>query len=142
MRVVVEGDINAAIALLPDGEVKIFRELGKTVLVCEPYCGVVKKTHKLPRLAALWNEHCGPLPKVLGGSVVRFRKANTRFKEASEEEWIKVITMIAKSPFCCGENDRTWRADFDFLIRPDTRHRVLEGKFGCEVQVPKFTLRG
>jgi hypothetical protein len=34
------------------------------------------------------------------------------------------------SPFCRGETgDRGWRASFDFLLKPDTATKVLEGKY-------------
>lgn len=88
----------------------------------------------LPVLAKLWNEHSSPSqPKVRGCSNERRRKAQARLNEGDFRDpksyWIDIIKRIASSKFCNGENDRGWVADFDFLIRPDTHHKVLEGKY-------------
>jgi len=37
--------------------------------------------------------------------------------------------MIPDSPFLLGENDRGWRADIDWFLRPDSVTRILEGKY-------------
>lgn len=56
--------------------------------------------------------------------------AAARIRENPDEDyWQKVIMRIARSLFCCGENDRGWKADFDFLVRRDTHLKVLEGKY-------------
>jgi len=85
----------------------------------------------LPRLAEIWNEHSGKLPKVRGCSSARLASVNARWKENdSEAYWIEVIKTLADSPFCNGASDRKWVADFDFLLQPDTQHKALEGKYG------------
>ena len=28
-----------------------------------------------------------------------------------------------------GKNERGWKANFDFLMRPDTQYKVLEGQY-------------
>jgi hypothetical protein len=84
---------------------------------------------KLPLLAELWNLHCGNLSKVIGTTPKRDKKAAERFKEATEGEWVGCIQKIAALPFMNGENDRGWKATFDFLLKPDTRLAVLEGKY-------------
>lgn len=85
--------------------------------------------HALPRLAEIWNEHRGSLPLVKGCGKPRRTAAEARFKEASEEEWIQAIRKLASSRFAKGENDRKWKADFDFLIQPESRFKILEGKY-------------
>lgn len=45
--------------------------------------------------------------------------------------WEGVVSRIAASAFCNAKNDRGWYANFDFLIRPDTHTRVMEGQYGC-----------
>ena len=88
-------------------------------------------TPRLPRLARLWNEHRGNLSKVVGCSAQRTRLAEARWKEnPSDEYWAGIIQQIACSDFCNGKGERGWRASFDFLVRPDTQHKVLEGKYG------------
>lgn len=84
----------------------------------------------LPRLARIWNEACGDLPKVLRCSGGRRRHAENRWREDPDEDfWRGVIARIRASSFCTGGNARGWRADFDFFVRPDTANRVLEGKY-------------
>lgn len=84
----------------------------------------------LPPLAELWNKHRGKLPEVRGASGTRKRQAESRWREKPDPDyWREVIVRIVTSPFCSGENDRGWRADFDFLIKPETQHRVREGKY-------------
>ncbi len=88
---------------------------------------------ELPELANLWNQHCGSLSKVIGTNKSRNKKISERLNEAPLESWVPVIERIAASAFCNGSNG--WKADFDFLIQPETRLKVLEGKY--DDRVPK-----
>jgi hypothetical protein len=42
----------------------------------------------------------------------------------------EAIHAIECSPFCRGENDRAWRADFDFLLQPKSFTKLIEGTYG------------
>jgi len=93
----------------------------------------VKSDIPANRLVELWNIHADKIfPRCLGltqGSL-RCKSANSRWGEMPNDEyWISVINRINLSRFCRGSNDRYWRADFDFLVRPGTHHKVLEGKY-------------
>jgi len=77
-----------------------------------------------------WNTHCGDLPKATKLSGQRERAARSRLKEnPSMEYWLEIIRRITASPFCTGDNDRGWRADIDWLLKPETNIRVAEGKY-------------
>lgn len=81
-------------------------------------------------LAALWNRFSPPLPKCRELSATRRKAAQARLRAHPEHEyWLSVVARIADSAFCKGENDRAWKATFDWLLRPDTSTRVLEGKY-------------
>ena len=80
-------------------------------------------------LMEVWNSNRGELPKALAMSPGRTRAAKARLSERSLDEWQNVIQRIANSPFCLGRNERGWVASFDWLLRPDTALRVLEGKY-------------
>lgn len=81
------------------------------------------------QLVDIWNEHSGPLPKVKKLSTKRRRTAKVRCREEPDPEfWRDVIKRMAASPFCRGEV-KEWRADFDFLLQPDTHVKVIEGKY-------------
>lgn len=56
--------------------------------------------------------------------------ALARLKEHPDiEEWRIVIDRIAARPWCRGENDSGWTADFEYLCRPDTFDAHFGGKF-------------
>lgn len=87
----------------------------------------------LPRLAEIWNLNCKTLARVKGCSSSRRKAAELRWKEMPDENhWAEVVTRIAASPFCTGRNDRGWKATFDFLVRPDTQHKALEGQYDAK----------
>jgi len=84
----------------------------------------------LPHLAVLWNNHCGSrLTKVSKTNPARDRKSKARASDHSDLEWVGIIERIAASDFCCGVNDRGWKATFDWLLQPETSFKVLEGKY-------------
>lgn len=81
-------------------------------------------------LLELWNnEKHTTLPKAEALTKKREASARLRLSERSLEDWRAIVQRINASPFCLGQNDRGWRADFDFLLRPDTAVKVLEGKY-------------
>lgn len=91
--------------------------------------GETKSTEQHP-LAAIWNQHSVALPKIRGMSVTRKKAADSRWKEnPNPSHWVEIVTRLAKSEFCNGKNDRGWKADFDFLIQPETQNKALEGKY-------------
>jgi hypothetical protein len=85
----------------------------------------------LPPLAEIWNSNRGeklPLVRACGKS--RLTSARERWAESpSEEFWRGVMEKLRASAFCTGSNERSWVADFDWFIRPDTANRILEGKY-------------
>jgi hypothetical protein len=81
-------------------------------------------------LFATWNNFRGDLPKAQKLTNVRKQSAKARLKENPNlEYWREVIKKLATAPFTSGQNDRGWRADFDFLLKPDTHIKVSEGKY-------------
>lgn len=42
----------------------------------------------------------------------------------------EAISAMERSPLCRGENDRGWKADFDFLLQPKSFTRLIEGSYG------------
>ena len=88
-----------------------------------------KAPAKIPRLAELWNEHCGSLAKVESTNADRDKRAALRLKEHGEEKWIEAIRRIAESEFCNGKNDKVWVADFDWILQPAVFLKVMENKY-------------
>lgn len=81
-------------------------------------------------LVGIWNSHCGELPKVERCSGNRLSQARARWKETpSTEFWTEVVLKIAASDFCRGLTGTSWRATFDWLIKPNTATKVREGTY-------------
>jgi len=82
------------------------------------------------QLAVIWNKNCGDLSKVRGTSGKRLKSAVARWNEQPYRTfWINIIARIRRSQFCTGKNDRCWTADFDFMIRPGSLDKIMEGKY-------------
>jgi DNA-binding transcriptional ArsR family regulator len=86
-----------------------------------------------PDMIRIWSEVCGdllPVPRKADSARVKALKA--RFADTFHrdlEEWRAYCGQIRGTPFCCGENDRGWRADLDWALKPATINKVLEGKY-------------
>ncbi len=80
----------------------------------------------------LWNESVEgtSLSKATKFSSTRQKKCTARLNERSLDEWAAIFRRIADTPFLCGQNDRGWKADFDWIIsNDDNAAKVLEGKY-------------
>ncbi len=80
----------------------------------------------------LWNQHCGPLPKVKALSKARQRKISSRISEGlTPERFTEAVKACATIGFLSGDNARGWTSTLDFLIANDsTIAKVLEGNYG------------
>jgi phage replication O-like protein O len=45
------------------------------------------------------------------------------------ENWAAAIERVRESAFCNGHNDRKWKADIDWFLKPDSVARIMEGKY-------------
>lgn len=78
----------------------------------------------------IYNEECTNLPKCLKITEKRKVAINKCLKEKINEEVFRQICIKAnQSDFLIGENDRNWKADFDFVTRSDKAMQILEGKY-------------
>lgn len=79
----------------------------------------------------VWNENCGPLPKVKRLSNARRTKIKARAREGPNlDEWRTCIRKIAGSSFCCGKSDSGWIATLTWLIKNDDNYdKVIEGQY-------------
>lgn len=85
-----------------------------------------------------WNKTAteAGLPQVRRLSKKRKAKVKTRWADAEfRNQYATVLDRIRGSPFLCGDNDRGWKADFDWLFTNDTNWlKILEGKYGTDRQ--------
>ena len=70
-----------------------------------------------------------PLPRCRHLTAARRAAARQRLKEYTLADIEAAIARIAASPFCRGGGRRGWVAGIDFLLRPNTVARALEGAF-------------
>lgn len=98
--------------------------------------GSKQKIPPVSELARVWNENRGPLPKVLKVTGDRERKAKVRLREEPDlEQWKDAIVKLANWDWGTGHNSSGWMADFDYLLRPGTMVKALEGFF--DAKTPK-----
>ena len=92
-----------------------------------------KKSH---RIFEHWNSIEG-LPKIKAISTERRKHLAARIKDDFFfEHWEEAMGMIQKIPFLIGENDRGWKADIDWFLKPGTVAKILEGKYSTTTSKP------
>jgi len=79
---------------------------------------------------SLWNSK-DRLPKIKTLTNRRCKALKVRMSEKQFAENLPlIIDKVAGSDFLCGQNDRKWRADIDWLLKNDTNYvKILEGKY-------------
>lgn len=79
----------------------------------------------------LWQELCAEtFHKIQKLTPQRQDALKNRIKIYSEKsDWEKAFQKILKSDFCRGKNENGWKATFDWILRPDTLVKILEGKY-------------
>lgn len=66
---------------------------------------------------------------------VRKTSLRARLREPTfRDQWREAVDRISKSSFLRGQNDRDWKADFDWFIRPDSVIKIMEGKYADSTQ--------
>jgi len=60
------------------------------------------------------------------------RKAiRTRLNDGGLEGWREALAAVAASDHCRGDNDRSWKADLDFVCTAAKYRRLREGSYGA-----------
>lgn len=54
---------------------------------------------------------------------------NARFGEFGMEKITEVLRKAGESKFLNGSNDRAWKADFEWIMRPENFVKIMEGKY-------------
>jgi hypothetical protein len=93
---------------------------------------------KPSRVMKLWNEMASVTKAVdgrfigqcykLGGERLTLLLARIR-EYPTEVEWMKILSIITKRKFLLGHNDRKWVVGFDWLMKPLSIAKILEGKY-------------
>jgi hypothetical protein len=81
-------------------------------------------------LVLAWNTFTfAPIPRCLELNPKRRRLSIRALKARPISEWRQIIQRIEASPFCKGQSDRGWVANFDWLLQDGTAAKVLEGLY-------------
>lgn len=89
----------------------------------------IKESPKPEDVVKLYNETCVSLPHVKTLTAKRIKAVNARLKTYSIADIQKAFSMAEASKFLKGDNDRGWRADFDWLINENNMVKVLEERY-------------
>lgn len=81
------------------------------------------------RIKDIYNEYCTKLPQVQKLTEKRCQAIDKFLKDFDEEQFTKICIIANSTGFLIGENEKGWKADFDFLMRIDKATNVLEGKY-------------
>jgi len=80
-------------------------------------------------VASEWNM----VPNVSRCSVVTKKRQQTVRARMQDEfwrtNWREAMQKVSRSSFCAGTNDRGWKANLDWFLRPDTVPKLMEGQF-------------
>lgn len=85
------------------------------------------------KIVALYHEILPELPQVQ--LITEKRKSSIRARWNTSERtrnldwWREYFETCRRSPFLMGNNDRNWRADFDFLITESKFAKIVEGGY-------------
>lgn len=66
------------------------------------------------------------LPRVRLMTKTRTANLRCRLREVGVAGLLEAVARVEASAFCCGDNDRTWKADFDFVLQPRSLAKLLE----------------
>ena len=88
------------------------------------------KISKAQEVVDRYNAICTSLPKVVRLTDKRRRAVRLIYgKGYTPEQLDEAFRKAQSSSFCTGQNDRHWKADFDWLLLESNLVKVLEGKY-------------
>ena len=103
------------------------REEGKKVSDTEVSSPALRPEH----VVEAWNEMAErrglATVRTLDGE--RRRKLLSRLRQHPVEHWTEAIGAIDRNPWMHGDNERGWRANFDFLLQPSSFTKLMEGTY-------------
>ena len=115
--------------LSPNGEM-INEQLKTHIREEEDKANKPEISNKPQQLADRYNAICTSLPRVVRLTDKRRRAVRLIYdKGYTPEQLDEVFRKAQASSFCSGQNDRHWKADFDWLLNESNLVKVLEGKY-------------
>lgn len=91
---------------------------------------------RLPDVSAemtkIWNEECGGFSRANKPNASRKGRCARAWRHefgGSADQWRAYCRKVAASPHLRGENDREWRADLDWVLKPENVSKIQEGRY-------------
>lgn len=86
------------------------------------------------RVAVAWNEMAARhgLSQMSRMTDGRLEKLQARIADHGVDVLIETIAAIPQYPFLMGKSDNGWKANFDWLLRPDRCAKLIEGGYSTE----------
>ena len=115
--------------LSPNGEM-INEQLKTQIREEEDKANKPEISNKPQQLADRYNAICTGLPKVVRLTDKRCLTVRRIYSKGyTPEQLDEAFRRAQASSFCTGQNDRHWKADFDWLLNENNLVKVLEGKY-------------
>lgn len=95
-----------------------------------------KKTENLSaeqyqQIIDAYNDNCEKLPKATKLTDKRKRAIRICLEQGfTLDDFRAAVKKAALIPFFNGNGDRNWRANFDFIIKPDNLQKIVEDTYG------------
>lgn len=90
----------------------------------------------------LYNEVCPSLPKAIKITDKRKGLIKAVVAEYGAEKVVEVLEKVEEYPFLAGENDKGWKADFEWLMNKNNLLKVMEGRYERKPQKHKGSREG
>lgn len=72
---------------------------------------------------------CPKMNKVAVINKLREGYINARIGEYGQQKVIEILRLAGESDFLNGKNDRAWKADLEWIMRPTNFIKIMEGKY-------------
>lgn len=99
---------------------------------------IEKEQPTVGEVLALYSSLCKSFPEVKKLTDKRRTHIRALLKTFSVEEISNAFERAERSDFLKGNNDRGWKADFDFLINKNNLTKVIEGKYDNRTKKNSF----
>lgn len=87
----------------------------------------------------LFNEICVSFPKVTKMTERRKKAVKARYTNGyTLEDFRKAFGIAESSDFLKGNNNRSWKADFDWLTNENNLAKTLEGKYSKKKPIQEY----
>lgn len=90
----------------------------------------------LKKILDAYHEKLPELPRVVVFTDKRKKQLSARWKEDKSRQtiewWTGYFEYVSSIPFLNGQNNRSWKADFEWLTNQNNLAKVIEGKYENE----------